>query len=577
MLQAWTPTTSACYDLSTVFVANGLAPHAYGSTGRQNYHSNKSTSIRNNSTKPHSNRKTHFHTNSNNNFSNSYSSNSSTTSNSSSGAILSTNGTNECSVNTTDNIANSSRNNAKHSNSKISLVINNNNNNINNNGVENGSNASTGAVDNVVLVSPSVATKTGASAQSNSSSKSHISQSGDNSCENNTNSFLNAQRSKGRDRERGRKRKEENSDNSMNSHYSDSSSAAKPANTKIIINSGLNEPFDLKATSFPPLPSSVKSCSKDISDNEELVSVSNHCSSLADVVKGTIKQRDIRCKLDNFDSINSSNGSKSEVLTASVHIITNPSFCQKQTKDIKNNSNSNTNNNSSNGNTCSILTNKEETSKIRTNSNSNLNKNQTSHDFDHTNATIPAKTLNHCPLQPSSSSCLGYDIISESSQENELKERSNTPVLNGINDSFSINSDSFDENNDHSSATQTQPTSPNSQTQNALKSIKLYEKHESECNGRLDLQNDENGSLIEETTDRSVTESDSQIASSQVSSKRLTYSEIAQRAKDKLTLDQNHSVSKDKESTSSNSSTSSKASAHLSNSGRSKFSQFYIF
>lgn len=566
MLQAWTPTTSACYDLSTVFVANGLAPHAYGSTGRQNYHSNKSTSIRNN-TKPHSNRKTHFHTNSNNNFSNSYSSNSSTTSNSSSGAILSTNGTNQCSVNTTDNIANSSRNNAKHySNSKISVVINNNNNNVNNNGVENGSNASTGAVDNVVLVSPSVATKTGTSAQSTSSSKSHISQSGDNSCENNTNSFPNAQRSKGRDRERGRKRKEENSDNSMNSHYSDSSSAAKPSNTKIIINSGLNEPFDLKATSFPPLPSSVKSCSTDISDNEELVSVSNHCSSLADVVKGTIKQRDIRCKLDNFDS---SNGSKSEALTASVHIIINPSFCQKQTKDIKNNSNSNTNNNNSNGNTCSIRTNNEDTSKIRTNSN------QTSHHFDHnnaTNATIPAKTLNHCPLQPSSSSCLGYELISsESSQENELKQRSNTPVLNGINDSFSINSDSFDENNDHSSATQTQPTSPNSQKLNALKSIKLYETHESECNGRLDLQSDENGSLIEETTDRSVTESDSQIASSQGSSKRLTYSEIAQRAKDKLTHDQNHSVSK--ESTSSNSSTSSKASAHLSsNSGRSKLS-----
>jgi len=570
MLQAWTPTTSACYDLSTVFVANGLAPHAYGSTGRQNYHSSKAGAVRNShssNTKPHSNRKNHFHTNSSNNINNS----------SSAGVNVSTNG---CSVTSTENIANNSRINAKHStNSKTSIAT--------NNGVDNGSNPSVGAVvDGVVIVSPScVSTKIGASAQTNSSSstKSHLSQSVEISSENNrSNSPQNNQRNKGRPI----KRRDDNNSDSINSHYSsDSLSAGKPANTKILTNSGLNEPFDLKATSFPPLPSSVKSCSKENLDKEESVSASNHCSSLADVVKGTIKQRDNRCKLDNFDS-NSCSFGKTQSMAANVHIVANPSFCHKLSKHIQDSTSSNTSSNTSSStssnassnNTNSSLNSNQDISKSKTNSNWNLN--QTSHHFDQnnqTNATIPAKTSNHCPLQPSS--CLGYELLSsESSQENELKESNSvltpTPVLNGINDTLSINSDSFDENNEHSSATQTQPSSPNSLTKIPNKSFNLFDTHQTQCNGRLDMHNeDSSGSIHDHAEDTT----DSPPKSDQVCSKRLTYSEIAQRAQEKQTHDSPNPGSKDKESTSSNSSTSSKASAHLSsNSGRNKFSQSFI-
>lgn len=579
MLQAWTPTTSACYDLSTVFVANGLAPHAYGTTVRPNYHS-KSSSVRNANpnSKPHISRKPHFNSNtifsSNSTNSNINSNNTSNTSNgtispangsTNSSISISTNSSANSSVASTDYIANNSHYmNAKHySIPKTSIAM--------TTPKESPISVNVSGTVDEVLVTPFVI-KNESSAQSpNGLSKSQMSQSVDNSNNNRSNSPLMNSFSLQKNREirgRIRKRKEDNiSDNSC-AQISDNTGAPKSGTTKIVTFSGAhNEPFELKANSFPPLPTSANICSNDEKESDECVS--NQCSSLADVVKGTVKQKNDRIETKCWsDCINSSpNGSKNESNgssdssktscgTTSVHNVTNPLFCQKLSKDVKINCSKTDVNSNTEDKCCSH--NSEEVIEKKTNSNSKVS--QTSHDSDHCHSkAIPAITPNPCPLE-TSSSCLGSDI-------SESKEKSNTMstpiVLNGINDSFSINSDSFDENNSHSSAsaTQTQPSSPNSVPKNP------FETNSHECNGNDDQSNDET-SLLDESSDSGHCEH---------GVKRLTYAEIALRsAKDKLNQnsESNNSVSKDKDKESNNLSTPLKGSTHLTAScGRPKLSE----
>ncbi|XP_054168059.1 putative uncharacterized protein DDB_G0282133 isoform X3 [Oppia nitens] len=585
MLQTWTPSTpSACYDLSTVFVANGLAPHTYGphSTVHNIYASKNS--IRNNQIKSQANSRKHFHINTNNNNSNSgltnitaninsiinniNNNNHYVTNGSPGSATAVTNSSTKGSIVGSEVIANNTHfNNYKHYYTKTLQPMSYND-NCNSSSV-----SPNGAVDGIVLtntLSPkheglaqncnSCSTKPQMNLNNNNYNESRV----DNRCNSPTVNNLTAQKSRD-NRNRVRKVRKEDNENASNS--SDSLSAPKPdVTTKIMTNTSHTEPFDLKATSFPPLPSSANNRSNDnTNDNEESV---GKCSSLADVVKGTIKHKSDKNDTNNI-KIESNVSNSSMNATNAVNNISNGLIGPKSPKDMKANSCeydviSNEDN---------LSCNNEEVSQTRRNSNSSLNSSicsnviQTSHDLDHSYSNIiPAKSLNTCTLE----SDLGSDLISsEVIEGNQSKDKSylsstmSTPTkFNGTNDSLSINSDCFDDNRVHSSAQHTQPSSPNGFSNKSLCEI-------IECNGNDDQIHDYN-SLNDNNSDDNGD-------SLHVSIKRLTYSQIAQRsAKDKLNQNEERNtlyvIPKDKESISSiNSLTSSRSSIHMtSNSSRPK-------
>ncbi|CAG2100269.1 unnamed protein product [Medioppia subpectinata] len=600
MLQAWTPTTQACYDLSTVFVANGLAPHAYPTAAAPVFASKPT--LRPNNIKPHiSSRKQHYHMNpsnispantNTNNIANNINNN---IINGSTGGLaaplLASNATNG-SVIATDLIANNTHySSAKHySNSKTYQTI------SNSGGNENSLNANIGnVIDGVVVVNPLPPKHDGlaqSSLHTTCLTKPQLSQSTDNSSndsrmDNRSNSpsmntFGPQPKSRDirdtRDNRMNRIRKRRDDNENPISHCSDSSSAPKPIATTRIVETitAHNEPFDLKATSFPPLPTnSAIIRSNDNKDSEECVGT--QCSSLADVVKGAIhKQRG--------DTTTGSKHDQSLTSCATpVHSVTNGSFCPNKPKDIKPNCsetdvNSNSDDNNSLNNSVDGVTRIRRTSNSSSNSSMCWKVSPTSHESDHspntTTNAIPAKSPNHCPLD----SCnVGSDALTPEwceSPANQTKDclkssaMSTPSVLNGINDSFSINSDSFDENNSHSSATpHTEPSSPisvpNSVTKMVNNANPLFDANSIECNGNDDQSNDESNSVVDSEN--------GDPHHNNTSSKRLTYSEIAKRsAKDKLNQNSDRtnatavvvSKDKDKESLSSNSSTSSRASSN---------------
>ena len=568
MLQAWTPTTSACYDLSTVFVANGLAPHAYGTSVRPNYHSSKSSSVRNKghiSRKPHynaanTNTNTNSHmifTNSSTNVtnaniicSNSISINSNNSNGTTSPANSSTNG----SVVSTDYIANNTHYvnvNAKHFSipkTTCTAISTASNPSCANTSVV--SEVGPPAADELAVVSPSpLATKDVTTQSHNCSSKSQIGQSVDNPS-NRSNSPMNSFNiQKNRD-SRGRPRKKREDNDNANNPMSDVSGAAKPSIARLVTTSAAHtEPFELKANLFPPLPSFTNICSNDNKDSEE--SAANQCSSLADVVKGTSKSKTDKLETKTESSSSSSKSDSSRAKTSSP-CLSGSTYLNNVTKtNCVTDVNSNPEEKES-----------EEVNQNLPNSNSKVS--PTSHDSDHCQSNaIPAILPNHCPSDISSTS-LGSELSSP-----ESKEKSNamsTPiVLNGINDSFSMNSDSFDENYSHSSAsaTQTQPGSPNCVSKGS------FDINPVECNGNDEHSND--GSVLDESSDSAIYETGSAV-------KRLTYAEIALRsAKDKI--NQNNSEtnnSQAKEKDTNNSIASLKASAHLTpNGGRPKLSKSY--
>lgn len=474
LLQAWTPNTanSQIFDLSTVFVANGLAPHqpsAYGSgPNRANYNS-KSSSIRNpiqSAPKPHHMiRKTHFHNNS-------------THIQTNSGANSNSIGINSSVNSTTDSNTNAKHysNHSNHNQKTTCLAV-----NVSTSSVgENTSNTS----ESVVAVIP---TKNEISAQSSNSysTKTHE-----------------IRENRGNNREnRIRKRREDNNNENTNSH-SNPESAPKPSTARLTTtNSTHNEssrrlPFELKDVSFPPLPNANKD--SELSNGADSMATQtqtvNQC--LADVVKGIVIRSDQG--INTTTKTNKSHSNHSNVSTKttvpSVHSLT--------------------------------ANNSEMESNINSNNTLNDINPKTSQQNDD---SIPAKNPNtESPLR--------------SGPEVEWSHPT-TPVLNGVNGSLSIHSDSFDEINSNSSAAQTEPSSPNC----VSKQNNPFEMNSIECNGN-------DGSVVDESPD-----------SNHVCSKKFSYSEIAKRktaltSKDKQN-NQNNSVSKEKEreglSTSSNTSTHS--------------------
>lgn len=402
------------------------------------------------------------------------------------------------------------------------------------------------------------ATKNDVSTQShNSSSKSLLGQSVDNP-NNRSNSPMNSFAvQKNRDiRGRPRKRREDNDNNQT----SDVSGAAKPSVSRLVAtNAAHNEPFELKANSFPPLPSFTNVCSNDDKDSDE--SAANQCSSLADVVKGTVKPKTETRRTDSPNCKSESNPSNRANTSSPCHSGSTYPNAMNRSKDPKPNHAIDVNCNTQEKNVSN--NNGEDVNENQANSNSKVS--PTSHDSDHCQSTTtPAILPNHCPSDISSAS-LGSELSSP-----ESKDKSNamsTPiVLNGISDSFSMNSDSFDENYSHSSAsaTQTQPGSPNCVPKHP------FDINPVECNGNDDHSND--GSVLDESSDSAIYESGSGV-------KRLTYAEIALRsAKDKMNQNNSethNSSAKEKEvNNSSASALTMKTSAHLTpNSGRPKLSK----
>jgi hypothetical protein len=323
--------------------------------------------------------------------------------------------------------------------------------------------------------------------------------------------------------------------------------------------------------------------------------VGAQCSSLADVVKGTVKHR------------NESNGSarnESTITSATpLHGLPNGTFSPKPTKDMNSKTNCSEMDANSDDNV-SLNGGEGGASRNRRTSNST-----TSHDSDHcpsatttTMNAIPAKILNHCPLDScplssgrDSSSAEWCETANQSKEKSSTSALMSTPiVLNGINDSFSINSDSFDENHSHSSATPTpvEPMSPtgstphtnsmsNSHSAHKSNTSPLFDTNSHECNGNDDQSTDETSS----TADESCAQDSNHHHNGSI--RVLTFAEIAKRsAKDKLNQNSDRNTasttaaagvaSKDKDSISPNSSAiTSRPSTHLSLNSNRKFSQSY--
>ena len=500
MLQAWTPTASACYDLSAVFVANGLAPHTFG---RHSYHTMKSSSRG----KGHVCKKNVVFNNINN------------------GTSPIINGF-TVPENNTAPVCMNSKMNSHLKNPAISLNTN---------------SAIKGAT--IHLQSHDTSTKsTDFSNNKNNSTNTNYQQTKISVNESPTNnSYLNVQKNNGKNRKF--KRREDANGNVGNSKTDPNTINATLHATTFNAVPG----FDLEAAAFPPLPSSNNG-SDEIKDFKE--SSTFQCSSLADVVKGTIKLKDIGKAQNDYNSSCTTNFSSTE--NASDHLDNLSDHFNEKFR--MGNCTNDVNEGCKLSKDATIkLSKSDATIKLsKSDVTIKLSKSDatiTSQEIDH--ATIPAKTL--------------YSLKnSDEIQDIECAEGNNIiqidcAAVNGNDSLTNSNSNSINEN-DHS----------NSNELPSANQLLNVNENNKECNGHHS-----NEESISSSTDDVLnnTENDfpSLISSIENNCKKLTYSQIAQRSKD-----ENHKQNDSKEphDISSNSSTcSSKASSkpYSSKSGRSKF------
>ena len=487
MLQAWTPTASACYDLSAVFVANGLAPHTFG---RHSYHTMKSSGRG----KGHVCKKNVVFNNINNG-----------TSPIINGSTVPENNTAPVCIN--------SKVNSHTKNPAISLNTN---------------SAIKGATIHLQTSHDTSTKSTDFSNNKSNSTNTNYQQTKQSLNELSiNNSYLNVQKNNGKNRKLKR-REDANGNVGNNKTDSNTINATLHATT---LNAAPS--FDLEAAAFPPLPCSNNGSSNNGSSNngsgemKELKESSTfQCSSLADVVKGTIKLKDIG-KAQNDDNSSTTNFSSTENALDDLDNLSDHLTEKFRIDNCINDINEG----------CKL---------------SKSDKTITSQEIDH--ATIPAKIV--YSLKNS-----GEIEETESAFGNHMK-RIDCAAVNG-NDSLT-NSNSINEN-DHSNSNEL--TSANQLQSDELQSVNENNK---ECNGH-DSNEESISSSIDDVLNKTENDFPDLISSIENNCKKLTYSQIAQRSKD-----ENHKQNDCKElhDISSNSSTcSSKASSkpYSSKSGRSKF------